>query len=575
MGDVIEVLTTATNTVEVAATGPQGAPGVGVPTGGSALQVLRKVSSTDYDTEWAAAGSGSGSVTSVALAGTGLSISGSPITTSGTLTANVSYGTTAGTATQGNDTRIVNILKSGSSDDPYIGGNGGSINLAGGNGTTSEGGNGGHGGSINLSGGGAYSGVGANGGSINLSGGYDVGHGGSINLSSANNCGGGSIYSVGGNNTFGGSLNMSAGTGGNGGDINTNNGGGPIDTSNGGGSINTRGTGSIGLGVSGTRTTLTGTATQARAISLPNASGTIALNETFAAPPAIGNTTPAAISGTTGTFTTLTATPAANTTALTSTGYSLTGTNAQSLIDLSGTWNTTGVPIALKTDLTVTAAGSNSRYADFQVGGYSQFSVTRISSTSNALFLYNTNSGTNTNGVGANYERAFLRWSSNVLDFGNENVGTGGIRNLRVIAAGNIEIHAGNTLRWQFGSSSGALQGEPNLPIRFGGSSASFPRLINSGATLRCQLADGSAFATFECGALTLNGNLTASTRDIVTDTTTGTKIGTATTQKIGFFNATPVVQPAAVADATDAATVITQLNALLSRLRTLGLIAT
>jgi hypothetical protein len=62
---------------------------------------------------------------------------------------------------------------------------------------------------------------------------------------------------------------------------------------------------------------------------------------------------------------------------------------------------------------------------------------------------------------------------------------------------------------------------------------------------------------------------------DITVGTTTGTKIGTATTQKLGFYNATPVVQPAAVADATDAATVITQLNDLLAKLRTLGLIAT
>jgi hypothetical protein len=61
----------------------------------------------------------------------------------------------------------------------------------------------------------------------------------------------------------------------------------------------------------------------------------------------------------------------------------------------------------------------------------------------------------------------------------------------------------------------------------------------------------------------------------IAVGTTTGTKIGTATTQKIGFYDATPVVQPTAVADATDAATVITQLNALLTRMRNLGLIAT
>jgi hypothetical protein len=62
---------------------------------------------------------------------------------------------------------------------------------------------------------------------------------------------------------------------------------------------------------------------------------------------------------------------------------------------------------------------------------------------------------------------------------------------------------------------------------------------------------------------------------NISVGTTTGTKIGTATTQKLGFYNATPVVQPAAVADATDAATVITQLNDLLAKLRTLGIIAT
>ena len=62
---------------------------------------------------------------------------------------------------------------------------------------------------------------------------------------------------------------------------------------------------------------------------------------------------------------------------------------------------------------------------------------------------------------------------------------------------------------------------------------------------------------------------------DISFGTTTGTKIGTATTQKLGFWNATPVVQPAAVADATDATDVITQLNDLLGKLRTLGIIAT
>ena len=43
---------------ETGETGPQGEPGVGVPAGGSAGQVLAKASGTDYDTEWVNAGSG-------------------------------------------------------------------------------------------------------------------------------------------------------------------------------------------------------------------------------------------------------------------------------------------------------------------------------------------------------------------------------------------------------------------------------------------------------------------------------------------------------------------------------------
>jgi hypothetical protein len=87
--------------------------------------------------------------------------------------------------------------------------------------------------------------------------------------------------------------------------------------------------------------------------------------------------------------------------------------------------------------------------------------------------------------------------------------------------------------------------------------------------------ADGASSPT---EALRISNNRAITVSDggnVVLGTTTGTKIGTATTQKIGFYNATPVVQPTAVADATDAASVITQLNALLTRMRNLGLIAT
>jgi hypothetical protein len=54
-----------------------------------------------------------------------------------------------------------------------------------------------------------------------------------------------------------------------------------------------------------------------------------------------------------------------------------------------------------------------------------------------------------------------------------------------------------------------------------------------------------------------------------------GIKLGSASTSPLGFYGATPVVRPAAVADATDAVSAISQLNQVLARLRTLGLIAT
>ena len=64
-------------------------------------------------------------------------------------------------------------------------------------------------------------------------------------------------------------------------------------------------------------------------------------------------------------------------------------------------------------------------------------------------------------------------------------------------------------------------------------------------------------------------------TVSIVTDTTTGLKIGTATNQKLGFFNATPVVQQAHVADpAATVASLVNAVSAILSRLETLGLFA-
>ncbi len=82
---------------------------------------------------------------------------------------------------------------------------------------------------------------------------------------------------------------------------------------------------------------------------------------------------------------------------------------------------------------------------------------------------------------------------------------------------------------------------------------------------------------------------------NIVVNTANGTKIGTATTQKLGFFNATPVVQQSNIPDAsmsqaaisgaptesefnvlrTDVQNLTTKMNAILAALEALGLLAT
>ena len=73
----------------------------------------------------------------------------------------------------------------------------------------------------------------------------------------------------------------------------------------------------------------------------------------------------------------------------------------------------------------------------------------------------------------------------------------------------------------------------------------------------------------------TEKGSAGGSARGLAIQTDGATRISFGTSGEIGFFGATAVSQPAAVADATDATSVITQLNDLLANLRSLGLIAT
>jgi hypothetical protein len=89
-------------------------------------------------------------------------------------------------------------------------------------------------------------------------------------------------------------------------------------------------------------------------------------------------------------------------------------------------------------------------------------------------------------------------------------------------------------------------------------------------------------------GATSHAGHVTLSDVNLILGTTTGTKVGTSVSQKLGFYNATPVVQPAAAAQAAVSGTadstystneqnlindLVTLVNRLRSDLVTLGLI--
>ena len=87
------------------------------------------------------------------------------------------------------------------------------------------------------------------------------------------------------------------------------------------------------------------------------------------------------------------------------------------------------------------------------------------------------------------------------------------------------------------------------------------------------------AGATTLSSTLAANGHITiGDAKNIVVNTSTGTKIGTATGQKIAFHNATPVVQAAHIADiANDAngTAIATAVNAILTVLEDKGFTAT
>jgi hypothetical protein len=131
-------------------------------------------------------------------------------------------------------------------------------------------------------------------------------------------------------------------------------------------------------------------------------------------------------------------TAAANATGIGLSGYSLTGSNAQSIIDLAGTWNTSGTPTGVKLNITDTASNAASLLMDLQVGGTSRFSVRKdgrifggntqfidMPSSTTGIGIGAQNSGNNRVQIGGNVginsslnlgSTANLNWSSSSTD---------------------------------------------------------------------------------------------------------------------------------------------------------------
>lgn len=157
-------------------------------------------------------------------------------------------------------------------------------------------------------------------------------------------------------------------------------------------------------------------------------------------------------------------TPSANANALVVSGYNLTGANAQSALSITGTWNTSGTPIALLVSLTDTASPVGSILAQFTSTFGGTVTINKggqvvanggFVTNSNSLFTANdlrlggetflsrdaANVFAQRNGTSAqehrwyntftdasNYERMSLAWSSNVAIMKPQNAGTGSAR---------------------------------------------------------------------------------------------------------------------------------------------------
>jgi len=259
-------------------------------------------------------------------------------------------------------------------------------------------------------------------------------------------------------------------------------------------------------------------------------------------------------------------------------------TNTFTLPTTTGTTTTSGIAVAANSLTTGTGADFSSTSASSTAGQVVRIAKTGAGTLNQALTL--TASGGTTNNAlnvtaGNTLLAGNLLFTDNTYDIGNGAAPYYRVRHIYstgtiTAAQSNITVcgatyfsDALNTKTYVDTSGTGWIiipRATTTVPFTCRGmasQTADLQRWTNSSASVLAKIAADGSFTTTGTlavtGASTLTGLLTANggitlgdAQNIAFNTTTGTKIGAATTQKLSFWNATPIVQPTtAVASAT------------------------
>ena len=186
----------------------------------------------------------------------------------------------------------------------------------------------------------------------------------------------------------------------------------------------------------------------------------------------------------------------------------------QNIFNLTDTWNDGATTFtAIKMNVTDTASAAGSLLFDVQVGGVSQFRVSKaggVTGLSNVLEVRNgTTAQTlrvyNTYTDASNYERTGFVWSGNTLQILTERAGTGTSRDVQIGTQGTSSLYArtNNTDRWRF-TENGHLFAHADNSYDIGASGATRPRNIYMASWIRMAVttvASLPAAATAGAGA--------------------------------------------------------------------------